>query len=146
MPRRAIGRVPSVCAMRKNSHAASAEAMASTLASAQSPYHTAPSTTGMATSAKRTRCVRFDRPPRPEGSPRAGAPASVMMATAGSGGDLSESALAALILENRLEQIAAREVRPQHGDDVQLRVRELPEEEVRDPLLARGANEQIRVG
>src|SRR5688572_28473476 len=117
------------------------------LASAQSPNHTAARTTGIATSANRVRCARFERPRCAEGTLwRGGVLASVMMGDRRSGGDLSEAPLAALKLQDSGEQIAAREVGPHHGNDVQLRVRELPEHEVRDALLAGGANQQVRVG
>src|SRR5687767_14714356 len=110
-------------------------------ASAQSPNHTAPSTTGIATSANRMRCARFDRPRRS----RALTPASVTIADCWSGGDFSKASLAALILQDRSEEITAREVRPQDGYDVQLGVRELPEHEVRDALLSRRANQEVGV-
>src|SRR3954469_5545879 len=56
-----------------------------------------------------------------------------------------EAALAVLEVEDRLVQLAAAEVRPEHARDVELRVRDLPEEEVGDALLAGGADQEIRV-
>src|SRR5687767_6931174 len=111
-------------------------------ASAQSPNHTAPSTTGIAKSANRMRCARFDRPRRS----LAPTPASVTIADRWSGRDFSKASLAALILQDRREEITAREVRPQDGYDVQLGIRELPEHEVRDALLSRRANQEIGIG
>src|SRR5918996_5288639 len=110
-------------------------------ARAQSPNHTAPSTTGIAPIAKRTRCAKFDSPRRS----RALALASVMIAECWSGGDLSEPPLAALVLQDRREQIAPREVRPHDGDDVQLRVRELPEHEVRNAVLPGRTDKEIGI-
>src|SRR5688572_22595673 len=116
-----MGRVPSFSAIRKNSHAARALATERMPASAQSPNHTAPSTIGIAMIANSVRCARFERPRRSRG----GALASVMVRAGPSGGNLSEAPLAALILEDRGEEIAAREVGPHHGNDVKLRVRQL---------------------
>src|SRR5688572_11889656 len=112
------------------------------LASAQSPSHAAPSTTGIATSANRMRCARFDRPRRS----LALTLASVTIADCWSDCDFSKASLAALILQDRREEITAREVRPQDGYDVQLGVRELPEHEVRDALLSGRANQEIGIG
>src|SRR5258705_6380198 len=43
-------------------------------------------------------------------------------------------------------EVARAEVRPEHGRDQKLRVRDLPQEEVRDPHLAAGADQEIGVG
>src|SRR5688572_11427614 len=111
------------------------------LANAQSPNQTAASTPGIATTANRMRCASFERP-RSRGGPLA----SVIPCGRRSGDDLSEAPLAALILQDRGEQIAAGEIGPHDGNDVQLGVRQLPEHEIRDALLAGGADQQVRIG
>src|SRR5919201_2071187 len=50
-----------------------------------------------------------------------------------------------LVVADRLEQMLPVEVRPQHGREVQLRVGGLPEQEVRDPLLAGGPDDEVGV-
>src|SRR5207247_255199 len=51
-----------------------------------------------------------------------------------------------LELGHGLVEVARAEVRPEHGRDQKLRVRDLPQEEVRDPHLAAGADQEIGVG
>src|SRR5947199_2488453 len=60
--------------------------------------------------------------------------------------DAAVAALALLEVEDRLEKVAAAEVRPQGAGDPDLRIGDLPEQEVRDPQLARGADEQVGIG
>src|SRR5439155_22806231 len=62
-----------------------------------------------------------------------------------SSGDVAEAPLAPLVVEDSVEQVAPGDVGPEHGRHVQLGVGELPQEEVRDAQLARGANQQIRI-
>src|SRR4051812_22990427 len=52
---------------------------------------------------------------------------------------------ARLIRGQRLLEVGAREVRPQDLGEVELAVGRLPHQEVRDPLLAAGADHQIRI-
>src|SRR5688500_1434250 len=61
------------------------------------------------------------------------------------GGDAAVPALAALVLEDGLEQLAAPEVRPERVGDPDLRVGDLPQQEVRDAHLAGGADQQVGV-
>ena len=63
-----------------------------------------------------------------------------------SGGDPAVPALALLVVGHRLQQVAAPEVGPQHVGDPDLRVGDLPEQEVADAHLAAGADEQVGVG
>src|SRR5579862_1965168 len=63
-----------------------------------------------------------------------------------SDGDAAEAAVPVLIIENRRVEFAAIEIRPEHARDVNLGVRELPEEKIRNPLLAGRANQKIRIG
>src|SRR6185369_17419945 len=58
----------------------------------------------------------------------------------------SEPALAALELAERLEKLQLAEIRPQRLRDVDLRVRELPEEEIADPHLPARPDEEIGIG
>src|SRR5438067_9873626 len=102
----------------------------SSVASGASPYHTTATASGAATTAKATRRASSLTAPR---------------FGRRSGGDAPEAPLAALEREHRLEQLASAEVGPQHARDVELRVRDLPQQEVRDPLLARRADEQVGV-
>src|SRR5687768_5298211 len=60
--------------------------------------------------------------------------------------DLSEPPLALLVVPDRLEQVLAAEVGPEHGREPELGVGRLPHQEVRDAHLPRGTDEQIRVG
>src|SRR5687768_5527500 len=62
------------------------------------------------------------------------------------GGDAAVPALAALVLEDGLEQLAAPEVRPEGVGDPDLRVGDLPEQEVGDAHLAGGADQQVGIG
>src|SRR6187551_3630252 len=57
----------------------------------------------------------------------------------------AEAALAAGVLLERGVQVAFLEVRPEPVHEDELRVGELPEEEVRDPLLAGRPDEQVRL-
>src|SRR5437868_1691688 len=106
--------------------------MPNSVASGASPYHTIATASGAATTANATRRASSLTAPR--------------ASRARSGGDAPEASLASLEREHRLEQLAPPEVGPQHARDVQLRVRDLPQQEVRDPLLAGRADEQVGVG
>src|SRR5579875_1645716 len=57
-----------------------------------------------------------------------------------------EAPLPPLVLAHRLAQVLAPEVRPQHVEEHELAVGDLPQQEVRDAVLARGPYEQVRVG
>src|SRR5260221_456893 len=57
----------------------------------------------------------------------------------------AEAALAAAVRIDRLIQRRGVEVRPKLVGEIELGVRELPQQEVADPLLAAGADEQIRL-
>ena len=59
--------------------------------------------------------------------------------------DPAVAALARLEVDDRLEEIAAAEIGPEHFGDVDLRVGDLPEQEVRDAQLAAGADEQVGI-
>src|SRR5262245_39973012 len=58
----------------------------------------------------------------------------------------AEASRSLLELGHRLIEIARPEVRPEHGRYQELRVRDLPQEEVRDSHLTAGADQQIGVG
>src|SRR5207244_2852954 len=58
----------------------------------------------------------------------------------------AEAALAGAVRHDRGIERRGVEVRPERVGEAQLRVRELPEEEVADALLAAGADEQIGLG
>src|SRR5262245_63620700 len=59
---------------------------------------------------------------------------------------LAEASRSLLELGHRLIEIARPEVRPEHGSHQKLRVRDLPQEEVRDSHLAAGTDQEIGVG
>ena len=50
-----------------------------------------------------------------------------------------------IVTERRLE-ILVRKIRPKHGEKNELGVGRLPEQKIADPLLARCADHQVRVG
>src|SRR5262245_5362151 len=58
----------------------------------------------------------------------------------------AETALARAIVAQRLMEQGRIEVGPTLGSDPQFRIRNLPQEVVTDAHLARGANQQVRVG
>src|SRR3954468_16464570 len=58
----------------------------------------------------------------------------------------SEAPLAAAVRRNGGIQGCAIEVRPQGFGEVELRIRQLPKEEVADALLAAGADKKVRLG
>src|SRR5437764_13250832 len=58
----------------------------------------------------------------------------------------TETPVASLELAHRLEQMLSAEVGPQHVGEDELAVGELPQQEVRDPKLARRANHDIGIG
>ena len=58
----------------------------------------------------------------------------------------AEASPAARVLLERAAQVARVEVRPEPVDEDELRVRELPEHEVRDAQLAARADQQVGVG
>ena len=60
--------------------------------------------------------------------------------------DAAVAAVPLLVVDHRFEQVAAPEIRPQHVGDVDLRVRDLPEQEVADAHLAARADEQVGIG
>src|SRR5689334_23282351 len=57
----------------------------------------------------------------------------------------TEASIATLIVHDRPIEIGCAEVRPQRRGDPQLRVSDLPQQEVRDPHLPAGADQQIRI-
>src|SRR4051794_36937005 len=59
--------------------------------------------------------------------------------------DPAVAALARLKVDDRLEQIAPAKIGPENFRDVNLRVRNLPEQEVGYAQLAAGADEQIGI-
>src|SRR5216684_7598616 len=59
--------------------------------------------------------------------------------------DPAVAALARLKVDDRFEEIAAAKIGPEDFGDVDLRVGDLPEQEVRDAQLAAGADEEIGV-
>src|SRR5258706_16221691 len=60
--------------------------------------------------------------------------------------DAAVAAVALLVGDDRLEQIAAAEIGPERFGDPDLRVRDLPQQEVADAHLAARADQQIRIG
>src|SRR5688572_25549906 len=58
----------------------------------------------------------------------------------------AEAALALAVGLDREVERRGVEIRPERLGEVELRVRELPEEEVADALLPAGADEQVRLG
>src|SRR3954451_4048759 len=63
----------------------------------------------------------------------------------GSPFDAPESAVAALELEDGLGEVVAAEVGPQDVGEDQLAIGQLPEKEVGDAVLARGADDEVGV-
>ena len=59
---------------------------------------------------------------------------------------LAEAALALLIVDNRPAEVVLGEVGPEGVGEIQLRVGDLPQQEVADAQVAGGANEQVGVG
>src|SRR5881628_3935890 len=62
-----------------------------------------------------------------------------------SGGDPAEPPLPALVVEDGLEQVAPRDVGAEDRRDVQLRVGELPQQEIGEPAFTGRPDQQIRV-
>src|SRR5262245_5701859 len=79
-----------------------------------------------------------------------GAPASTTSRRETKGGSATsapaEAAAAAGVLVDRGAQVLGAEVRPQRVDEDELGVGELPEQEIRDPQLARGPDQEIGIG
>src|ERR1700738_5131117 len=61
-------------------------------------------------------------------------------------GKSAEPAFAAAVLLDRAFQRRAIEVRPVHRREHELRIGRLPEQEVGEPLLARGADDEVGIG
>src|SRR6266571_1480905 len=61
------------------------------------------------------------------------------------GESLSEAPLPHLVRPQRAEEVDLPEARPIHVDEVQFGVGELPQEEVRDPLLSARAEYEVRI-
>jgi len=59
---------------------------------------------------------------------------------------LAETALAMGEGEDRLLELFAIEVGPQHRREIEFRIGQLPDQEIGDALLATGADEQVRFG
>src|SRR4029077_8252715 len=97
---------------------------ASTAASTQPPTHSAPTAPAMAGTATAMRTSRLRDM---------------------SGGDAAESALSPLVVQDRLEQVAPRDVGPEHRGDVQFGVRELPQHEIGEPAFTRRPDQQVRI-
>src|SRR3990172_5948005 len=106
-------------------------------ASGAPPSHVTPMTSGIAQTANATRLVSSDA-------------ARVSRAVAGaavtSDRDAPETAVAVLVVEDGLVELAPAEVGPEHRRHEELGVRELPEEEIGDPLLAGGPDQEVGVG
>src|SRR5258705_9499975 len=100
---------------------------------------------GAATAATRNRCARLPS------ATKGGANLSRLRRSrfdVGSelrGGE-AESTLAGRVLVEALVQVVAAELGPQDVDEDQLGVRDLPQHEVRDPLLAARADEEVERG
>src|SRR6266852_5514160 len=60
--------------------------------------------------------------------------------------DRAEAALAQLVGGQRAQEFALAEVGPESVSEIEFGVGELIEKKVRDPKLARGANQQVRIG
>src|SRR5579884_2183448 len=82
--------------------------------------------------------ARLTSPPAPRGREAGDAMLSTIQA--------SEAPIPGLKGRDRLEEMDLLEVRPVDVGEVQLRVGDLPQEEVAEPLLAPGADQEIRVG
>ena len=108
------GRTPVFSARPKSSWVPSTAAVETTRASTSPPYQTIPASAGWR--------QRRPGPAWRDCSRRRRHP--------------PEAAVAALKVQNGLEQVAAGEVGPEHGGHVELRVRHLPEQEVGEPVLA----------
>src|SRR5205814_5846136 len=54
--------------------------------------------------------------------------------------------LALLIFRNALQQMHASEIRPQRCSHINLCVSQLPKQEVAEPHLPRGSDDQVRIG
>src|SRR5205814_3172999 len=59
--------------------------------------------------------------------------------------DCAVTPLARLKVDDRLEEMPFPEIGPQHFRDVNLRVRDLPQQKIRYAQLAAGADEQIGI-
>ena len=57
----------------------------------------------------------------------------------------AEATLPMLVVEDRLVEIALTEVGPKEIHEAELRVGQLPEQEVADPLFATGTDEQVGI-
>src|SRR6185436_18702258 len=57
----------------------------------------------------------------------------------------SEAALAAGIFAQRLLELRLAEIRPHHVEEDELRIGALPQQEIGQPLLAGGADDQVGV-
>ena len=68
-----------------------------------------------------------------------------MIKASSAGFDTTKAALAALIVEQGIEQGRLIEIGPQHIGDVDFGVGELPQQEIADAPLATGADQQIRI-
>ena len=93
-------------------------------------------TSGSATTAEIRRCARLGSAT----GRRASAGAANLLARA------AEAALAAPVRLQRLVELGLAERRPERLGEVQLGVGRLPEQEVRQPLLARRADQQVQLG
>jgi len=60
--------------------------------------------------------------------------------------DRAEAPIAALVLPDRGEEVGAAKVGPEDVGEDQLGVGELPQQEVRDPILAGGSHQHVGVG
>src|SRR6202041_111275 len=125
IPTASIGRAPPARAIRNSSHAPTAPVSASSPTSGAPPITMIQMVSGAATTPNAMRWassgMRLDR-------------------------DAAETAFPVQEIQDRVVQLAASEIRPQHRRDEQLSVGHLPEQKIGDPLLTRGANQQIGIG
>lgn len=57
-----------------------------------------------------------------------------------------ETTIAMLVIQQRTQEFIAIKIWPEHVGEIEFRIGDLPEEEVRDAHLARCADEQVGVG
>src|SRR5262252_2046175 len=117
---------------RSHSETMSGAASAATRSIQGNPNQIAPSRIGPRTAAEMIRSSR----PRYRWPRAAGASAA----------DAAIASFTPAKLGDRLLQMLLAEVRPQRVDEHQLGIGALPQQEIADPLLAAGADQQVRVG
>src|SRR6185295_512619 len=106
------------------------------------PIQAARIATGASTADEMTRRTRLLGPEADSGTPGCG---SVTNSGSGLDGEPAEPALAAAIFLDRGFERGAVEVGPIDRREHKLRISRLPQQEVRQPLLARGADDEVGI-